>query len=50
MTDALTALAFILCSSALLFIALHYGERWVDRMLHYSPLDPSKPIVRKLPE
>jgi hypothetical protein len=30
--------------------ALAIGIRWVDRMLHYKPLDPSKPIVRQPPD
>lgn len=45
----LIALAWIVGFAAVLRICLYLGERWVDRMLYFSPIDPSKPIVRRHP-
>lgn len=37
-------------TGTLIWLGIHFGSRWIDRTLGvHPPLDPSKPIVRKLP-
>lgn len=43
----LIALSVIFGNAALIWCGIHFGSKWVDKMLHYSPVDPTKPVVRR---
>jgi hypothetical protein len=45
--DWLIAAAFIIGFAMILRGLLYFGERWVDRMLHFEKADPNKPIIRR---
>lgn len=43
-------LGFVVVAYGLIRVGLHFGYRWIDRMLCVpEPMDPSKPIVRPHP-
>jgi hypothetical protein len=51
MTQHLIVIAVIAAPVLLIYTGIHFGSRWIDRMLCVQPpLDPNKPIVRKWPE
>jgi hypothetical protein len=50
MLEALSVLALFGGTFAFIALGLHFGFKWIDKMLHYHPIDPGKPIVRRLPD
>lgn len=47
--DSVIVGAIIGGTAAFLWVGIHFGSKWVDKMLHFKPVDPNKPIVRKHP-
>lgn len=47
MLETLSVLALFGGTFAFIALGLHFGFKWIDKALHYQPLDTSKPIVRK---
>lgn len=50
MMETLSVLALFGGTLAFIALGLHFGFKWIDKKLHYRPIDPSKPIVRRLPD
>lgn len=49
MTQALVMTAIFLATTGFIWTGVHFGTKWIDRMLCYRPADLSKPIVRQSP-
>lgn len=50
MLEALSVIALFGGTGAFIWAGLHFGSKWIDKKLHYHPPDPTKPIVRRLPD
>lgn len=44
-----TVVGLIGGTASAIWLGIHYGSKWVDRMLCVPPLDPNKPIVLPVP-
>jgi hypothetical protein len=45
--QALAAITIIVGNAFLLWAGVHFGSKWIDKMLHFEPIDLNKPIVRR---
>jgi hypothetical protein len=47
--STIVAILIIAGATGVLRVSIYFGSKWVDKMLHFEPIDPSKPIIRPPP-
>ena len=45
-TETIVVFGVVTVTYGLIRLGLYFGYRWIDRMLHFKPVDLTKPIVR----